>query len=388
MGAGVAAAAMLACDNAAPGCAVTTSLPDTLQINVNEDFLLNPAARDCNGDPVGPVTYLANHPTIATITVQGLVQATGAGVTTIDVTAPGLAESVTVEVFGYPILGTSVDLPLTDTPLGIAVSRLGVVYVTQHGANTLARAASPTGPFQGSVTVGNAPSDVIFNSAGGLAYVANGSSRSVSVVDVATHLEILDMPLAYSPLRLALSPDGAELYVTSDSGMVFRLSTLTHAVTDSFQVGAASHGIAFSPDGGRVFLSVQGAVMVYSPAADSIVDTLVTGGMPGQLVVSGDGGRLYVANEVIGLDLWNLGTMDRITSVGLPGAYGIALSPDDSTLFISVPSAQYNVIVASAATGNVFGFLPLGGTPRDIAFDRYGRFALITNEAGYVSVYR
>ena len=104
------------------------------------------------------------------------------------------------------------------------------------------------------------------------------------------------------------------------------------------------------------------------------------------MAVSRDGSELYIANESVGLDIWDLAGGTRITSLPMEG-YGLALSPDNTTIYVSNPSfGTVQVVDRAARTG--IGTITTGGTPRNIAFSRYGTEALIANAGDFVSVIR
>jgi len=375
-------------DSGPDDCALTVSVPDTVAVDQAGAVPLNAQVRNCHGDrTTADLRYFTDQAAIARVSSEGIVTGYRGGTTTLHIEATGLSRSVTIEVFGHPSVGMQFDVPLADAPFGVAASSHGIVYVTQIGSNSLARSNIPVTGFAGTITVGVTPAHVVFNPPGTTAYVTNQSSNSVSVVNVATHTESTAIPLGHSAFNLAVSPDGSALYATVDMGNVYRINTLTNTVVDSFNVGPVPNGLAFSPDGAELYISSRdsGWVVVYNTATATMIDTMVTGGSPQRLAVSKDGNELYIANQVVGIDFWDLNTRSRIKSLGAPGAYGLALSPDGTLLLVSMPSTG-NVAPVDPVLRGVTGGIPTGGTPRNIVFSRYGNEAIITNEAGYVTV--
>ena len=54
------------------------------------------------------------------------------------------------------------------------------------------------------------------------AYISNGASSTVSVVDTATNTVIATVPVGTGPGAVAVTPDGARVYVANESSSVSR----------------------------------------------------------------------------------------------------------------------------------------------------------------------
>jgi YVTN family beta-propeller protein len=370
----------------------TLSAPAAVIVNRLQTSPLGGAMVDCHGDPTGTaITYNSADDNVATISPSGLVSGVNLGTTNITLLSGAQQKVVTVDVVGSPSRSSVANVPLNNVPLGVAISRLGAVYVAQHASETVGRSDIPVTSFSSSVTVGTAPADVVFNPSGTTAYVSNEDSNSVSVINVANNSEQLQIPLGFQALTSVVSPDGATIYATVVVGKVYVINAATNIVVDSFNVGTYPNGLAFSPGGTRLYISSRDAgwVIVYDTLTNRTIDTLVTGGIPQRLAVSRDGAELYVGDEALGLDIWSLTSGSRIVSlpVGGHGGFGVALSPDDMIIYVSSPSGG-EVAVVDRATHAGVGTIATGGKPRNIAFDRFGAEALITNEAGFVTVVR
>jgi YVTN family beta-propeller protein len=296
---------------------------------------------------------------------------------------PGPASDLT-----HPARTYIVPVPMPGAAYGVAISPSGIVYVTQISGNKVYGTTSPVSGFSDSVTVGLTPAHVAINPAGTRAFVTNQSSQSVSVVDMVNHTEIAAIPVGNDAFNLIVSPNGTRVYATTSVGTVYAINTASLAKVDSFAAGAVANGLAFSPNGQLLYVSSRdaGRVVVYNTASGDLVDSLYTGGMPQRMAVSEDGNELYIANEQLGIDIWNLSTRSRITSVAIE-AYGLGLSPDNAHLYVSDP-LHGKVRIVDRATRAVIDSILTAGVPRNIAFNRSGTEALITNEAGYVTVVR
>ena len=109
--------------------------------------------------------------------------------------------------------------------------------------------------------------------AGGLAFVVNSNSASISVIDMSARKELRRIPALREPHHLMLSPDGKSLLVGDTTGnqMLFLDPTSGEvqrrvAVADPYQLG-------FSPDG--KFLVVNGLarnqVDIYDPQTMTLI---------------------------------------------------------------------------------------------------------------------
>jgi large repetitive protein len=102
--------------------------------------------------------------------------------------------------------------------------------------------------------------------------------------------------------------------------------------------------------------------------------------------VSRDGGELYIANETLGLDIWDLTSGTRITSLPMEGN-GLALSPDGTVIYVT-GSIAGTINIVDRQTRAIKTTITTGGAPRNMAFNKYGQEALITKESGYVTIIR
>src|SRR5581483_10006699 len=82
----------------------------------------------------------------------------------------------------------------------------------------------------------------------------NSGSNSVSLINAATNTVVLTIPVSNSPYCVAITPDGAKVYVTESTGTkVAVIPTATNAVATEVPVtGDQPNGLAVSPDGSEV----------------------------------------------------------------------------------------------------------------------------------------
>lgn len=91
------------------------------------------------------------------------------------------------------------------------------------------------------------------------AYIPNGDSNNVSVIDTATNKVIDTVDIESSPEGVSVSPDGRRVYVANlNSSTVSVIDTTKNNVTATVNVGKKPHGIAVTPDGTKVYVANYG----------------------------------------------------------------------------------------------------------------------------------
>src|SRR5271165_1236330 len=141
-----------------------------------------------------------------------------------------------------------------------------------------------------------------------------------------------------SPIELALSADGRQLYVVCQGSDELRvLDAVSGKVVATVPVGRAPRGITLSPDGNQIYITNANddTVSVIDAATLKVTRTLPTGFEPAGLVTDRAGETLYVANRLSGdisvIDL-KTGQETRRLLAGRGASY-LALSPDGKFVY-------------------------------------------------------
>jgi len=101
-------------------------------------------------------------------------------------------------------------------PVALGVTADGsTVVVAQRGADSVAFVDVASGRVTDAVWVGDEPSNLVVNAAGTEAYVALTTEAKVAVVDIAAREVVARVDAVADPLAMALSEDGATLFVAS-----------------------------------------------------------------------------------------------------------------------------------------------------------------------------
>ena len=166
-----------------------------------------------------------------------------------------------------------------------------------------------------------------------------------------------------SPIEMAVSPDGHQLYVVcQDSDEVRVVDPESARVIGSIHVGRMPRGIMLSPDARRLYVTNawSDTVSVIDTASHEVVQTLSTGFEPAGVVVDKPGTTLYVANRLSSdVSVIDLATGQEIKRLlAGRGASYLAVSPDGKWIFCthiypnpgafrSVPESEITVIDTS-----------------------------------------
>jgi YVTN family beta-propeller protein len=242
-------------------------------------------------------------------------------------------------------------------------------YVAHASANVVSVIDTAAGTVVGTVPVGAGPTRVAMNRAGTRAYVTNQASNSISVIDTHSDAVIATIPVGDSPSYLAVTPDGGSLYVMTAGGTVQVVDAASESVTTSIPVGSSGE-IAITPDGTRAYVAA-GYLHVIDTATNTVVRSFEAAAAPvtgvtntaTSVAISPDGARAYVGVFVFGSGSGGITAGGNIVLVdtasesvsgtmllgSVPGT--LALTPDGSRLYVGIQSTFVN-------TGYGAGFFP------------------------------
>ncbi len=143
-------------------------------------------------------------------------------------------------------------------PEGVRVSQDGrFALATAEGANSVALIDTSSHSILAKIPVGRRPRDAVFSHDSRTAFVSGEADASVTLIDLASRSAVSKVKIegpGILPMGLALSPNGAKLFVSAGrGGVVVALDAKTLAETGRAKVGARPWGIALSPDGRLIF---------------------------------------------------------------------------------------------------------------------------------------
>lgn len=221
-------------------------------------------------------------------------------------------------------------------------------------------------------TVEPAPFGIAITPDGAFVYVAHLNSN-VSVIDAATNTVTTTIPVGdgADAADVAITPDGAFVYVTtSNADIVSVIDTATNTVALTIPVGDTPSGIAITPDGAFAYVTNLGSnsVSLVSIATNAVVATLQVNDAPGGIAISADGAFAYVTNQRSD-DVSVIDTQTNTVVATIPVGdtpIDVATTPDSAFAYVTnIFSADVSVI--DAATNTVADTVPVGFLPEGIA---------------------
>ncbi len=138
--------------------------------------------------------------------------------------------------------------------------------------------------------------------ASGDVWVVNADNDSISRLDASTGAIELEVPVAADPRSLALDVDGNVWVACHDADRVEVRHGGNGSLITSLDTayGSAPFGIAPSPDGGSMFVSLYGSgrLLRFDVASRSLTGSVELGPTARAVAISGDGSRVFVTRFV------------------------------------------------------------------------------------------
>jgi YVTN family beta-propeller protein len=198
-------------------------------------------------------------------------------------------------------------------------------------------------------------------SAAGLAFVVNSNSASISVIDMSERKELRRVPALREPHHVMLSPDGKSLLIGDTAGneMLF-LDPATGEVQRRVPV-ADPYQLGFSPNG--KFLVVNGLarnqIDVYEPATMSLIKRFPAASMPSHMAFSPDSGTVFVSlqgtNKLAAFDLTKMEPLwvEPVgpTPAGVLYLHGKVLVADMGDDYVAVVDPKTGQVTDKIVTG-------------------------------------
>jgi YVTN family beta-propeller protein len=193
-----------------------------------------------------------------------------------------------------------------------------------------------TRTLTGTFAAGGAyPYDIEISRDGATLWSSNTAANTVTAIDIASGAIAARIPVGKGPQAMALSPDGARLYVAcSDDDRVDVIDTTTRTLADTFDLTGDPdglrhgnvNGLTLSPDGTRLYVTAAGMnrVDVVDTATGGTVGAIPTGWYPTE--VRADAKALYVASSK------GMGNPNPRQLKTIPGFLAAISWPDAATL--------------------------------------------------------
>lgn len=191
---------------------------------------------------------------------------------------------------------------------------------------------------------------------------ANPDADSVSVMAVNTEsvVRMAEIPVGRQPRTLALSPDGARVYVACQgANELWVLDAAARTVMRRLAVGHQPYGVAVSPDDGRILVTNEGDSSVTMISPDFAVKKIFrVADTPRGVAVTADGRFAYVthfltrgaAGTVTEIDL-------TIQAVSRALSLAVDTSPDTTSSGGGFPNLLSAIVIDPAGRAAWFGGL-------------------------------
>jgi YVTN family beta-propeller protein len=208
------------------------------------------------------------------------------------------------------------------------------------------------------VQVGQEPSGIAVTPDGAFVYVVNRTSQTISVIDTQTNTVVATLAMSEVPSEIVINPNGSFAYVTLAPppegpfrGSIAVIDTSNNTVITKIPLGEADSGpqdMAVSPDGQFLYVATSGASTVANVFFISTITNTVVDVIPSSIVqriaVTPDGAFAYlteleVEGNVLVLDISSR-TIVATINVRDPGTgghpSGVAISPDGAFAYVTV----------------------------------------------------
>ena len=214
------------------------------------------------------------------------------------------------------------------------------------------------------------PSALAADKDGKTLYVAEATAKQVAVIntDTAEITGIIHVPA--EPTGLALSADGAQLYVTcaAPAGRLCVIETAANKIIKQIPVGHGARSPVLDPDGGMLYVCnrFSNDVSVINTRKNKHVAKINVLREPFAADITPDGKWLFVGNHLpdgpadaesvaCRVCVINTKTMDTDVSISLPNGStalsGIAVCPDGRYVYVSHILARYTVPTSQLERG-------------------------------------
>lgn len=269
---------------------------------------------------------------------------------------------------------------------GIAIAADGTMLVTRLESFDLLKSHISDISTSSVIYVGPTPVDVAFSADSRTAFIPLIGSPHVAIVDVQSGTKTGQLTVAQSPLRALVTPDGNNLYITTDGPLDDTTSTVydfdahTHALLDTIVVTPYANGITYDPVRSELFVASAGFVNEIYPPTDAIVRRIPVNLPMQDIAISKDGSELWVATTGdAGVEVFDLVSGELKQSIaGTSGAFGLKMTPDGKQFYVTRNGASMCAIIDAASRTVVKSFIT-GTDPKRIAFNADGSRAAITD---------
>jgi len=283
-------------------------------------------------------------------------------------------------------------------PAGPAHAAGRTLYVADADTDSVVAIDAASGTITATIPVAVGPQYTAVTPDGSQVFVS--TVHAISVISASSDTVTATIPLdSYVPggdtaRQVTVDPAGAFAYVVTTDGYLLKIATATDTVTGTVRVAVSkpsnmTRAVAISPDGATLYVSGDSSsVSVVDTATLTVRSVINTGDLRSEAIaVAPDGSHVYVAydhhfipmNSVV--DVISTATGQLTASIPVAtytdGLQGIAVTPDGASVYVTA-SVSNTVSVISTATNTVTRTLSGLTGPVAIAIDRTGTTAFVS----------
>jgi len=240
------------------------------------------------------------------------------------------------------------------------------------------------------ITVGEVPSSIAFDSENNRMYVTNYIDDTVSVINTANNSVIATVTIGNTPNRIAFDSENNRMYyslgnpIADLSKTIRTIDTADHSVSANIATAEPiAHGIAFDSENNRMYVVNWNAwgregvpapdnasVSVINTANNLEIATITVGNGSYEIAFDSANDRMYVTNYIDDtVSVISTATNSVIATVTVGDRpQGIAFDSVNNRMYVT-NSADDTVSVIDTATNSVIDTISVGDNPQGIAFD-------------------
>ena len=270
-----------------------------------------------------------------------------------------------------------------DSPRGIAFdSANNRMYVANYLDDTVSVIDTEENTVIATIDVGDHPSTL--DSVNNRMYVTNAFDNTISVIDTDDNTVIATIAAGTNPVGIAFDSANNRMYVANyNQSIVSVIDTDDNTVIATISVGSFPFNIAFDSANDRMYVTEWKGheVSVINTATNTVDATIAAGDYPVGIAFDSANNRMYVGiNSDDTVKVINTATneVDATISVG-DYPYGIAFDSVNNRMYVTNRSdGTFSVI--NTATNEVDATISIGRWPHGIAFDSANNRMYITNQ--------
>lgn len=259
------------------------------------------------------------------------------------------------------------------------------ICVANYGSNSATIIGGSSNAPEATLEVGSFPAAVTYVRNLDKFYVADYGSRSVTVIDGASNTVVGTVSVGSAPRELAWDSTDNKVYVANygtGANSVSVIDATQDTVIATVAVGERPRAVVWNPVSNRVYVAcyAENKVRVIDPAVDTVVAVVAVGAGPCFLAVDTDRNEVYVANLASGyVTVINGATNQVITTVGVGGGQCALAWNRTSDKVYAVLVDGSSVAVINATSHQMVTEVTVGERPQAIVWTDDMNMAYVAN---------